>query len=444
MWTRKKSSREKNMITVDNRAMDEWVNVIAELESLDSQPGNLNKKQEQRHATLLAKSAGLRQGMRLEELRRWEQDRLLAAAGLPKLAESGRLGHLDEETENEWRAFGKGEPIRPSRVPKDSEVRANEAGTQALTFTQQIPGGAFVPQGMYARAFESMKQHDQIFDPQFSNIVETDTGNNMPFPVWDDVTNQSVQVGETTQSNEVDVAAFASTQLNAYAFRSKIVGVSLELLQDSNFPIGAVLERVFAMRHARGVGQALINGSGVASPTGLTTAVLASGASPVIAAGSSSNTGGAETGATSIGTQDINTLYHKLDNAYRSGAAFYMNDATLSYLEGLLDQRGRPLVKFTEGLTGQYGICPYIHGKPVCISPSIPAMASAKNSVFFGQPMNFVQRRVPSSMYVRRFWQNPSLVQFGLVGFESWLRVDSGLVAPNQQFLPFQLIQQHS
>ena len=40
--------------------MDEWVNVIAELESLDSQPGNLTKKQERRHATLLAKSAGLR------------------------------------------------------------------------------------------------------------------------------------------------------------------------------------------------------------------------------------------------------------------------------------------------------------------------------------------------------------------------------------------------
>ena len=147
--------------------MDEWVNVIAELESLDSQPGNLTRKQEQRHATLLAKSAGLRQGMRLEELRRWEQDRLLQAAGLPKLPETGRLGRLDDETEAEWRSFGKGDPVRPSRVPKDSEVRANEAGTQSLTFTQEVPGGAFVPQGYYGRSFESMKQYDKIFDSQF-------------------------------------------------------------------------------------------------------------------------------------------------------------------------------------------------------------------------------------------------------------------------------------
>jgi HK97 family phage major capsid protein len=432
------------MISVINQKLEQRSKIVAELESIDSTPGNLTRKQESRKATLLALLAELRDGTAVEELRRWEMDRLLQEAGLPKLPEHGRLGRLDDETENEWRAFGKGEPIRPSRIPKDSEVRANEAGTQALTFTQQIPGGAFVPQGMYNRAFETMRQYDAIFDSQFCNVVETDTGNNMPFPVWDDVTNQSVQVGETAQSNEVDVANFGQTQLNAYAFRSKIVGVSLELLQDSNFPIGAVLERVFAMRHARGVGQALINGSGVNAPTGLTTAVLASGASPVIASGSSTNTGGVETGATSLGTQDINTLFHKLDPAYRPGAAFYMNDTTLSYLDGLLDKNGRPIVKFCDGLNGQYGVTPYIHGRPVAICPSIPAMASAKNSVFFGQPMNFVQRRVPSSMYVRRFWQNPSLVQFGLVGFESWMRVDSGLVAPNSQYLPFQFIQQHS
>jgi HK97 family phage major capsid protein len=121
-----------------------------------------------------------------------------------------------------------------------------------------------------------------------------------------------------------------------------------------------------------------------------------------------------------------------------------MNDATLSYLDGLLDKQGRPIVKLCDGLNGQYGPVPYIHGKPVAVCPSMPTMGSAKNSVFFGNPMYFIQRRVPSSMYVRRFWQNPSLVQFGLVGFESWLRVDSGLVAPNASYLPFQLIQQHS
>jgi HK97 family phage major capsid protein len=432
------------LLAINNRSLDEMAACITELENLTSQPGNLTKKQEQRHAALLAKVSALKLGVNVSELRRWEQDRLLAAAGMPKLAERGRRGRLDDETENEWRSFARGDAVRPAHVPKDAEIRANEAGTQSISLTQSAIGGAFVPLGMSGRAFETMKQYDQLFDEQFSNVVETETGANTAFPVWDDVTNASVQVTETAQSTEVDVANFGNLQLNAYAFRSRIVAVSLELLQDSNFPLGAVLERVFAMRHARGVGAALVNGSGGGSaPTGLITAVVASGASPVIVSGSSLNTGGTETGATSIGTQDINALYHKLDPAYRIGACFYMNDSTLSYLEGLLDKEGRPIVKFSTGLADQPGV-PFIYGKRVAVCPSMPSMASGHNPVVFGNPLYFVQRRVPSSMYVRRFWQNPSLVQFGLVGFESWVRVDSGLVAPNANYLPYQYIQSHS
>jgi HK97 family phage major capsid protein len=428
-------------VQISHRSVDELTKCIEELEVLTSRPGNLTAKDEKRHAFLLAKVSLLKSGISVTELRRYETDRLLAQSGLPRLPERTR-GKLAEETETEWRKFANGEPVQETFRPPDREVRANLAGQESITYTQGIPGGYFVPQGMYDRAFETMKMYDAIFDEEFSNICETETGGNTPFPVWDDISNQSVQVGESTISGEVDVANFGSTQLNAYAFRSKIVAVSLELLQDSNFPIGTILERVFAGRHARGVGQALVNGSGVNAPTGLVTAVVASGASPVIAAGSSSNTGGAETGATTIGTQDIGKLYAKLDPIYRIAAKWYMGDATLQYLAQLLDKNGRPIVDFTIGPVR--GRTPSIWGCDVAICPAMPTMGAGKNSVFFGNPLYFVQRRVPSSMYVRRFWQNDKLVQFGLVGFESWLRTDSGLVAPNPNFVPYQFIQQHS
>ena len=51
------------------------------------------------------------------------------------------------------------------------------------------------------------------------------------------------------------------------------MAVSLELLQDSNWPFGTVLERVFAMRFARGIGAKLITGNGVNTLTGLLTGV---------------------------------------------------------------------------------------------------------------------------------------------------------------------------
>jgi HK97 family phage major capsid protein len=435
-----KPKREK-MIAISNRSIEELEKCIQELENLTSKP-SLSSRDEKRHSFLLAKVSLLKSGVGAGELRRYERERLLAEAGLPRLPERART-RLDEETEQEWRKFASGEPVRETFRPPDREVRANLAGTETVTWTQGQPGGYFVPEGMHTRAFEAMKMYDAIFDDEFSNIVETETGANMPFPAWDDVANASVQVGETSQSNEVDIANFGSSQLNAYSFRSKIVGVSLEMLQDSNFPIGGVLERVFAMRHARGVGAALVTGSGVGAPTGLITATIASGASPVVAAGSSANTGGSETGANSVGTADIGKLYAKLDPAYRPGACWYMHDATLQYLAQLIDKNGRPIVDFGIGPV-RGGDGPSIWGHNVAICPSMPQMGSAKNTVFFGNPQYFVQRRVPSSMYVRRFWQNPSLVQFGLVGFESWLRCDSNLVAPNPNFVAYQFIQQHS
>jgi HK97 family phage major capsid protein len=426
------------MIAVTNRTLEQMTTYIGELETLTSQPGNLTKRQEHRHAFLLAAISALKSGSTAGEVRRWEEDRLLALAGLraPQRART----KLDADVDNEWRRFARGEDVPLTMRPPDREVRANEAGTQAISFTQGIAGGYFVPSGIYDRALASMKKYDAVFDEQFSNICETNTGAVMPFPAWDDLANSSVQIGETLQSAEVDVANFSNVQLNAYSFRSKIVAVSMELLEDSNFPWPAVIEKVFAGRHSRGIGSALITGSGMNTPTGLLTAVVASGASPVIAAGSSVNDGTNATGATSLGTQDLNNLYAKLDPVYRASAAWYMNDGTLSALQGLVDKVGHPVVKFRDGL----GEIPFILGKPVAVCPSMPKMGSGNNSVLFGDPGSFIQRRVPSSMYVRAFRENLTLVLNGLVGFESWLRVDSNLVAPNAGFLPFQYIQSHS
>jgi HK97 family phage major capsid protein len=430
------------MITISHTAIEELANAIAELETLTSKP-SLTKQDERRHSFLLAKVALLKGGIDVRELRRFEQDRLLKESGLPRLPQAART-KLEADVDQEWRDFGLGREVRLTSRPPDRELRANEAGAQSVTYTQLAAGGAFVPEGISPRAYESMKQYDQVFDSLFCNVVETDSGGAMPFPSWDDVSNSSVQVGETVQSNEVDVANFGNVQLNAYSFRSKIVGVSLELLQDSNFPWPAILERVFAMRHARGVGAAMVTGSGVNAPTGLLTAVVASGAVPVIASGSSSNTGGSETGKTTVGTQDLNSCYAKLDPMYRRGAAWYMNDATLEYLTGLLDKMGHPIVKFRTGLNGDFGEVPTILGRPVAICPSMPTLGASSNPIVLANPFYFVQRRVPSSMYVRRFSQNATMITYGLVGFESFFRIDSNLVAPNANYLPCAYIQNHS
>lgn len=434
-------------VAISHNAINELERTITELENLTSKPGNLTRKEEQRHSFLLSKLSLLKQGISVAEIRHYEQDRLLGLAGLPHLPASGRAGRLPEEAEEAWRSFTTGGEIRSTYVPPDSEVRyaGQLAGQQSVTATLGAKGGFFVAPEMSNRLYQNLKKHDAIFDPEFCNLVETDTGAAMPFPIWSDVGNDAVQVGETTQSVEVTVAPISSVQLAAYAFRSQIVAVSIELLQDSNWPVAGVLEKIFAARLARGVGKAMILGSGVNQPNGLLNAAMSSGAAIVVASGSAANTGSGETGATSVGTQDLSRLYAAVNAAYRDpSCAFYMNDATLQYLTQLVDKFGHPIISFFHGPTDLDGPTPYLIGRRVAICRSMPTMAASANTVVFLNPNYFVQRRVPSSTYVRAFREAPGLVENGLVGFEMWSRFDSNLVSGDANFVPAAILQQHS
>jgi HK97 family phage major capsid protein len=408
---------------------------LFELAALDSP----SAAQSRRMATVQATLNAVKAGFSVEEIRNAEMENLRESLQLPRLPERAR-SRLGEQAEHEFRTWATTGKCRETFIPRmsDLQTRAQEAGSQSISLTQGVAGGYFVPQGFADRAFQVMKTYDAIFDPQYSNIIETVTGTNMPFPVWDDTANNSVQVSETNISSEVDIASFGSTQLNAWNFRSKIVAISLELLQDSSasIPIASILETVFASRHARGVGQALISGSGINTCTGLVTGVVASGVAATIASGSSTNDGSANTGANSIGTADINKLIHSLEPAYRVGACIYCNDNTVRSLKGLLDKQGHSIVSFRKGFSGSDSI-PHIMSFPVAVCPSMADIGPATNPIIFGNPMYFVQRRVLNSHFLRRFWQNDKLVTNGLIGVESYMRTDSGIIAPNARTLHF-------
>jgi HK97 family phage major capsid protein len=404
---------------------------------------NPSARQMKRMADLKSAINAIKAGSSLADVRAFELDQLRKEAGLTKLPDRPR-GRMAEEDAQAWRHWAKTGECRATSVPLEREVRANLAGQQSITSTTLVTGTAFIPNGIYENAYEVQKQSDQIFDDQVCHVVETATGNNTAFPVWNDVNSQSVQVGETNVGSEVDVAAFSETQLGTYSFRSGIVAVSIELFEDSNWPVGEVLQRVFSLRHARGGGQALVNGSGFNAPQGLITGAVASGASITVASGSSTNDGAAETGANSIGTQDLAKCYFGLNAAYRPGACWAMNDTTLLGLVELLDRNGRPIISWRKGPTDINSDTPYLMGKPVAICPSFPSIAAGNNSVAFYNPLYFVQRRVPSAAYVQRFKEAQRLIELGLYGFQSYLRFSSALIAGNPQFVPASLIQNHS
>ena len=212
------------MISVVNQSLDERKKIVAELELIDSTPGNFSKRQLSRKATLLAELAALRDGATAGEIRRWEMDRLLEEAGMLRAPAVGRATYMDEETSAEIRKWANGEEVRRTYRPPDSESRiytGNLGGQQTISFTQESPGGAFVAPGMHDRLMNNLKKGDDIFQESFSNQIATKTGGTTAFPVWSDVGNDAVQVSETSQSTEVVVAPIGTTQLAAYALGQK-------------------------------------------------------------------------------------------------------------------------------------------------------------------------------------------------------------------------------
>jgi hypothetical protein len=114
----------------------------------------------------------------------------------------------------------------------DREKRDMGIGTLAL-------GGYFVPQGFVYSVEEAMK----YFGPMLitSELMDTATGQTLPYPTDNDTTVSGEIVGEGKQVSDADVA-LGRVLFGAYKFSTKLIKLSLELLQDSAFDMESLPE----------------------------------------------------------------------------------------------------------------------------------------------------------------------------------------------------------
>jgi HK97 family phage major capsid protein len=428
-------------IKVNSNGASALQDAVCEAEILASKP-TLTKSEDRKYSFLLSKISLLKSGFSAKEIAGVEYERLCKETGVISL----NMRTMPERDELEWRQFlshgGQRHFNRPVRFEiseiSEEEQRQQLAGSQSITESTGASGGFFVPYGFQNRTLEALRAYDEIFDDANCSPVGTLTGAPLACPATDDVENSSILVGENSNAGNPGATFTASsTQLGAYSFRSQFVFVSLELLVDTSFNVGSILERSFAIRHARGVGAYMINGTGVNQPKGLVTAAIATG-NVVVAAGDSLNTGFADTGANSIGTEDLNAVYGGLNRAYRRESVWIMNDATLLALRSSLDKVGRPLVRFSSNDLAS------IYGRPVAVAPSMAEIGPSAISVALYAPRFFLQRRVTAGSYIRRTIEAPGCAEKGTVAFSSMFRCDSNLSVPNATYPPISLLQQQS
>ena len=268
-------------------------------------------------------------------------------------------------------------------------------------------GGYTVPPGFWNRISENMLAFGNV--ASVANVIRTATGNDLPWLTNDDTTNEGSILAENTQILEQDVT-FGTRSLGAFTYTSKLVRVSLQLLQDSEIDVEGFLARKFAMRLARIHNRHQTGGTGAAQPQGVVT-----GATNGVTAA----------GATDVTYDEIVDLIHSVDPAYRiPGSQFMFNDGTLGYLRKIRDDSGgsglgRPLWEPSI----QVGEPSSILGYGYVVNQHMDGMTTGNKSILFGDfRTGYVVREVKDSSLVRLAERYAEYLQ---VGFFAFNRMDA-------------------
>jgi len=276
-------------------------------------------------------------------------------------------------------------------------------------------GGYTVPPGFVQKLTDFLKLYGGML--QSANVIQTDTGQPLQWPTSDDTGNTGAILAEgTTIGTSVDVT-FSTRTLGAYLYSSKLVKISVQLLQDSAFDLNNWLPMKLGQRVGRAINAHFTNGTGAgAQPVGLV---------PNVSVGKQGIVGQ----TTSVIYDDIVDLIHSVDPAYRHvavnleanpngsfgpNAGFMMADTSLKVIRKLKDSQGHPL--WQPSL--EVGMPSTLLGYPISINQDMPVMAASAKSIAFGDyHAAYVIRQVAGYQLLRLSERFADTLQVGFLAF---------------------------
>lgn len=297
--------------------------------------------------------------------------------------------------------------LMQSRFVHDASPQA------ALTPATGVGGGYTVPTGFSGKIESAMKWYGGM--TEFAEIMDTETGQPIPYPTDNDTGNTGEIVGPNVQVSQAQ-PSFGNVIFTAYKFSSKLVLVPFELLQDSYFDLDSYLANKLGIRLGRIMNNKFTVGvGGGTEPTGLITAAAAAGLIVTMPNGNTAT----------ISVENFTDLEHSVDKTYRPGSKFMINDLTLKLVKKLKDSQGRSL--WLPGLASslQAGYPDTLNGYPYIINNDMPIPGANNYLAAFGQGSAFKIRRV-SGYTVLRLTER--YADYGQVGFLCFMRADSNLV----------------
>jgi HK97 family phage major capsid protein len=309
-----------------------------------------------------------------------------------------------EEVEKENRAFTNF--LRYGEQGMVAEDRAILAEKRAQSVGVNAGGGYTVAPAFYNHLEEAQKAFGGMLDA--ATVITTETGATLPMPTENDVANTGAILAENAQATNQD-DAFGVVNIGAFMYTSKVVLVSLQLLQDSAFDIGSFIAKKLGLRISRIWNTHFTVGTGAgAQPNGI---VPASASGKVGLVGQT----------LSVIYDDLVDLIHSVDPAHRNNAKFMMHDSSLKVIKKLKDSQGRPL--WLPGLAVKEPDT--INGYPYVINQDVAVMAANAKSILFGALDKYFVRKVReiSVLALRERYAD-----FGQVGFIGFARADGNLL----------------
>ena len=260
-----------------------------------------------------------------------------------------------------------------------------------------------VPSSLADSIEVALKSYGGMFEA--GSILTTSKGGDLIMPTANNTDAKATVVAEYQQSAK-SAPSFGSETLKAYTYRTPIVPMSLELLQDSAFDLESLLSGLLAESFGRGINYDLTCGDGKGKPKGIVEWAHACAVNP---------------SANGISLDALIELIKGVDSSYAQRGRFMFNRNTLYSLVKVKDTTGRYI--WQEG--AKDGTPPTLFGKAYILNDDLDDAAAGKTSVLFGDFSKFKIRMVKSFRVIRL---NELLAEYLSIGLFGFARVDGILL----------------
>lgn len=333
---------------------------------------------------------------------------------------------LDNEAEDSFSKLPtkeKGAKVDPAMAAYENYLRKMsnrltpqeiEAIRNTMSTTTGSEGGYTVQPIVASTLIEALKDFGAM--RRLAERLVTTNGADLSFPSTDGTSEEGEIIAQNTTATDADVG-FGTVPLNTFKFSSKVVTIPIELLQDSNIDVVALVNKRLRERVGRIQNRVFTVGTGTGQPFGITTAA---------SAGKVGATGQTLT----VTYDDLVDLVDSIDPAYQiAGLKFQFAQAVRRAVRKIKDTTGRPIwtPSYDEGMSAKTP--DLLLGYPVEINNHMPVPAANAKSITFGDHSKYIVRDAMELTMFR--FEDSAYLKKGQVGFLAWARAGGNLTDTN-------------